>query len=121
MRGMTTEVAWRWGRDQPERALSGWCRARCGGGGKRLRRMGMVAVARQLLMALWRFLQTGVFPEGAVLKEVSAVLRCCVRLWPWCWWRRPVGFPGVRSKPSERGGRLPQAVQRSSQDAESSG
>lgn len=69
VRWMTTELAWSWLRYQPESALSGWCRERCGGGGKRLRRLGMVAVARQLLIALWRFLKTGVLPAGAVLKE----------------------------------------------------
>jgi hypothetical protein len=36
----------------------------------------MVAVARKFLIALGRFLETGVFPEGAVLKEASSVLRC---------------------------------------------
>jgi transposase len=66
---MTTELAWSWRRYQPESALSGWFCARFGGGGKRLRRMGIVAVARKVLMALWRFLKTGVFPQGAVLKE----------------------------------------------------
>jgi transposase len=69
VRWRTTELAWSWRRDQPESALRCWCRERLGGGGKRLRRLGMVAVARKLLMALWRFLQTGVLPEGAVLKE----------------------------------------------------
>ena len=63
------ELAWSGVRFQPERALSGWFRERLGGGGKRWRRMGMVAVARQLLVALWRFLKSGVLPEGAVLKE----------------------------------------------------
>jgi transposase len=66
---MTMELAWCWGRYQPESALSCWFRERFGGGGKRLRRIGMVAVARQLLIAVWRFLKTGVVPEGAVLKE----------------------------------------------------
>jgi transposase len=69
VRWMTMELAWSWVRYQPESALSGWCRERFGGGGKRLRRIGMVAVARKLLIALWRFLETGVVPEGAVLKE----------------------------------------------------
>jgi transposase len=73
---MTTEWAWSWVRYQPESALSCWLKERFGGGGKRLRRMGIVAVARQVLMALWRFLETGAFPEGAVLKEASAALRC---------------------------------------------
>jgi transposase len=66
---MTTELAWSWRRYQPESALSGWFRERFGDGGKRLSRIGMVAVARKLLIALWRFLKSGVFPEGAVLKE----------------------------------------------------
>jgi transposase len=66
---MTTELAWSGLRFQPESALSVWLRERFGSGGKRLRRMGIVAVARQLLMALWRVLETGVLPEGAVLKE----------------------------------------------------
>jgi transposase len=68
-RWMTTALAWSWGRYQPERALRCWVRERFGGGGKRLRRIGMVAVARQVRMALWRFLTSGVFPAGAVLKE----------------------------------------------------
>jgi transposase len=69
VRWMTTELAWSWLRFQPDSALSCWFRERFGGGGKRLRRIGIVAVARQLLIALWRFLETGVFPAGAALKE----------------------------------------------------
>ena len=69
VRWMTTELAWSWLRYQPESALSGWFRERFGGGGKRLRRLGIVAMARKLLIALWRFLKSGVLPEGAVLKE----------------------------------------------------
>jgi transposase len=69
VRWMTTELAWSWLRFQPDSALSVWFRERFGGGGKRLRRIGIVAVARKLLIALWRFLETGAFPEGAVLKE----------------------------------------------------
>ena len=70
VRWMTTELAWGWLRSQPESALSVWFRERFGSGGKRLRRIGIVAVARKLLIALWRFLETGVLPEGAVLKLV---------------------------------------------------
>jgi len=62
-------VAWSGVRYQPESALSCWFRDRSGGGGKRLRRIGIVAVTRKLLIALWRFLEAGVLPEGAVLKE----------------------------------------------------
>jgi transposase len=69
VRWMATELAWSWLRYQPESALSGWFRERFGGGGTRLRRIGIVAVARKLLIALWRFLETGVIPEGAALKE----------------------------------------------------
>jgi transposase len=46
-RWMPTELAWSWGRSQPARALRGGWRERCGGGGQRLRRLGLVAVARQ--------------------------------------------------------------------------
>jgi transposase len=66
---MTTELAWSWVRYQPESALRCWFQERFGGGGQRVRRMGIVAVARKLLMALWRFLETGASPEGAVRKE----------------------------------------------------
>src|SRR5438093_277960 len=69
VRWMTTELAWSWLRFQPDSALSVWFRERFGGGGKRLRRIGIVAVARKLLIALWRFLETGAIPEGAILKE----------------------------------------------------
>jgi transposase len=58
VRWMTTEWAWSWLRYQPESALSCWFREHFGGGGKRLRRIGIVAVARKLLVALWRFLST---------------------------------------------------------------
>jgi transposase len=69
VRWMTTELAWSWLRYQPDSALSVWFCERFGSGGKRLRRIGIVAVARKLLIALWRFLETGGLPEGAVLKE----------------------------------------------------
>ena len=68
VRWMTTELAWSWLRLQPDSALRVGFRERCGNGGKRLRRMGIVAVARTLRIALWRFLETGVLPEGAERK-----------------------------------------------------
>jgi transposase len=67
MRWMSTELAWSWLRYQPESALSCWVRERLGGGGQRVRRIRMVV--RKLLIALWRFLETGIIPEGAALKE----------------------------------------------------
>jgi transposase len=69
VRWMTSQLAWGWLRYQPDSALSVWFRERFGSGGKRLRRIGIVAVARKLLIALWRFLKSGVVPEGAVLKQ----------------------------------------------------
>lgn len=68
VRWMTTELAWSWLRFQPDSALSMWFRERYGSGGKRLRRIGIVAVARKLLIALWRFLETGEVPAGVALK-----------------------------------------------------
>src|SRR5256886_15718540 len=68
VRWMTTELAWSWRRFQPDSALSVWFRARFGGAGTRLRRMGLVAVARQVLLCLWRVPRSGVLPEGAILK-----------------------------------------------------
>jgi len=68
IRGGAIELAWGWLRFQPESELSRWYERRFGSGGKRLRKIGIVALARKLLIALWRFLETGVVPEGALLK-----------------------------------------------------
>ena len=65
---MAIEIAWAWRRFQPASALSQWYERRFGSGSARLRKLGIVALARKLLIALWRFLKTGVLPEGAVLK-----------------------------------------------------
>src|SRR2546421_4095867 len=59
VRWMTTELAWSWLRFQPDSALSVWFRARFGGAGTRLRRMGLVAVGGQVLHAFWAFLGAG--------------------------------------------------------------
>ena len=50
-----------------------WYQERFGHGSSRLRRIGIVALARKLLIALWRFLETGVVPEGAHLKPALRV------------------------------------------------
>jgi len=68
IRGAAIEFAWGWLRFQPQSALSQWYQERFGRGSKRLRKIGIVALARKLLVALWRFLETGVVPEGALLK-----------------------------------------------------
>ena len=69
MRAMAIEIAWGWLRFQPQSALSRWYEERFAHGGKRLRRIGIVAVARKLLVALWKYLETGVPPDGAVLDD----------------------------------------------------
>jgi len=68
VRRVMIELAWLWLQWQPDSALSQWFRRRFAGGGKRLRRVGIVALARKLLIALWRYVEWGVLPEGAVLK-----------------------------------------------------
>jgi len=70
VRSLAVEIAWLWLRYQPDSALSRWFAERFGGTGKRHRRVGIVALARKLLVALWRYLETGVLPEGATLKAV---------------------------------------------------
>jgi hypothetical protein len=67
------ERAWGWGRFQPERALTPWYQARFGRGRARLRQLGIVALARKVLIAHWRFLHPGVPPAGALLKGAVAV------------------------------------------------
>jgi transposase len=71
IRAMAIEIAWAWRRFQPASALSQWYERRFGAGSARLRKLGIVALARKLLIALWRFLKTGVLPEGAVLKTAA--------------------------------------------------
>ncbi|MCP5059324.1 MAG: IS110 family transposase [bacterium] len=68
IRSDAIEFAWGWLRFQPESELSKWYQRRFGSGSSRLRKIGIVALARKLLVALWRFLETGVIPGGAVLK-----------------------------------------------------
>ncbi len=62
------EMAWLWLRYQPQSALSRWFHERVGTGTGRVRRITIVALARKLLIALWRFLETGLLPDGAELK-----------------------------------------------------
>ena len=62
------ELAWLWLRHQPDSALSCWFRTRTANAGKRARRIAIVALARKLIVALWRYLTTGLVPEGATMK-----------------------------------------------------
>ncbi len=66
------ELAWGWLRLQPDSALTQWFNRRFAGSGKRMRRVGIVAVARRLAIALWRYVQHGEIPAGAVLKPAGA-------------------------------------------------
>lgn len=68
LRPALVELSWAWLRYQRQSELSLWYVRRFGSGGKRLRRIGIVALARRLLIALWQFLEHGVVPKGAVLK-----------------------------------------------------
>lgn len=68
IRAMAIEIAWAWLRFQPQSRLSLWYQERYGLGSRRSRRVGIVALARKLLIALWRYLDYGVIPDGAVLK-----------------------------------------------------
>ena len=68
VRGMVIEIAWGWVRYQPQSELSQWYQRRFGHGSSRLRRIGIVALARKLLIELWKYLQTGTPPAGALLK-----------------------------------------------------
>ena len=68
IRAMAIEIAWGWLRYQPESELTKWYEKKFGHGSKRIRKIGIVALARKMMIALWRYLETGVIPEGAVLK-----------------------------------------------------
>ena len=71
VRTLLVELAWSWLRYQPQSALSKWFTRRFAGGGKRMRRIGIVALARRLAIALWRYLEDGLIPEGAKLKPIG--------------------------------------------------
>ncbi len=62
------ELAWLWLRHQPGSALARWFRGRVGAAGGRVRRIAIVALARKLLVALWRYVETGVAPAEARMK-----------------------------------------------------
>ncbi|HEX7678018.1 MAG TPA: IS110 family transposase [Thermoanaerobaculia bacterium] len=68
LRKTMIELAWLWLRHQPDSALSRWFQARVGAAKGRIRRIAIVALARKLLVALWRYVTQGVVPEGAVFK-----------------------------------------------------
>ncbi len=61
------EMAWMWIRYQPRSELTRWFMRRFGKGGKRMRRVGIVAVARKLLVALWKYVEFDEIPAGATM------------------------------------------------------
>jgi len=68
VRSLLVELAWSWLRYQPDSEMSRWYQRRFAAAGKRMRRVGIVALARRLVIALWRYLQHGEIPAGARLK-----------------------------------------------------
>ena len=68
VRRVAVEIAWAWRRYQRTSALTGWYNERFAGGGATTRRIGIVALARRVIIALWRYGTQGIVPEGALLK-----------------------------------------------------
>jgi transposase len=75
LRTMAVEIAWCWLHYQPGSALSKWYNLRFAKGSSRQRRIGIVALARKLLVALWRYLETGEVPAGAEIVAWKTGLR----------------------------------------------
>jgi transposase len=78
VRWIMGELAWSWLRFQPNSALSRWYQRRFAGGNSRMRRIGIVALARKLLIELWRYVEQGVVPEGVETMDWEAKLRRAV-------------------------------------------
>jgi transposase len=68
LRAAMIELAWMWLRWQPDAVLSVWFRARVGQSAGRIKKIMIVALARKLIVALWRYVKDGVIPEGAKMK-----------------------------------------------------
>jgi transposase len=75
LRTMAVEIAWCWLLYQPKSALSLWYQKRFGKGSSRQRRIGIVALARKLLIALWQYLESGEVPAGAATADWSTKVR----------------------------------------------
>src|SRR5262249_19524111 len=79
VRSLLGELAWRWRRWQPGSALSQWSRRRFGSGNQRARKIGMVALARKLLIAWGRYVERGEVPAGAAEKDWRLRVRSTAR------------------------------------------
>jgi transposase len=71
VRAMSVEIAWCWLRRQPQSDLSQWFQKRFGSAGARMRKIGIVAMARRLMIDLWRWVEKGTLPPGARLKKAA--------------------------------------------------
>jgi transposase len=89
VRRVIVQLAWGWTRHQQDSALMQGYQQRFGAGGKRLRKIGIVALARKLLIALWRYLETGVVPDGAQLKPMEVLTARRPIVGPTSWCERP--------------------------------
>jgi transposase len=74
LRALLVELSWLWLRYQPNSAITQWFMRRTQGAGRRGKRVMIVAVARRLAVALWRYLAQGIVPEGARLKAALATM-----------------------------------------------
>jgi len=72
VRGIAIDLAWIWLRQQPRSQLTRWYNRRFASGSPRLRKIGIIALARKLLIALWRYADFGEIPNGALLKSHNA-------------------------------------------------
>jgi transposase len=79
LRTMAVEIAWCWLQYQPQSGLSQWYVQRWASGNSRQRRIGIVAVARKLLVALWHYLEKDVVPEGAVTLDWKVKMKSSKR------------------------------------------
>jgi len=68
VRGVFIDLAWVWLRSQPESELTHWFNQRFARGGPKLRKIGIIALARRLVIAFWRYADFGEIPKGALLK-----------------------------------------------------
>jgi transposase len=75
VRWMMVQLAWGWLRYQPKSKLSRWYQRRFGHGKSRMRKVGIVALARKLLIALWKYLETGEVPAGAEVIKTKKVVK----------------------------------------------
>ena len=76
VRSVCIELAWSWLRFQPQSELSQWFHQRFGGGGGRMRRVGIVALAMLLLVALWKYVEFDELPAGALLSAAPVQVSC---------------------------------------------